>query len=557
MSETPMVCPYCLSKTQAGRSACPFCGKSFENHNPPGTLPFGTQLAGRYTVAQHLNTDGEGVLYAAVENTAGLRVTVKEYLPVTLSQGRNEAGEVEPKAGSEVLFKTTRMDFADLYRAIQRITPATGLVAVLDVLEENQTVYAVTEQIQGTPLSEYLSLRASVLPLAEARSLLQPIMEGVAALHKAGLVHRGVCPENILLTEGGVARLCGYATLGLRREGSELKPQLYEGYSAPEQYKPQEFEGRYTDVYGLAAVFYRLVTGAQPLSAVQRQVRDSLLPASRVESGVPGYVSSILSAAMRLVPAERIQTVPELMGALASPTAADALMGREKKQPTLTLDARHLLVGALVVIAVLAMLLIAVLLGQRQGGQTDLPPESSQPESSSSQPQAEPATIPNFVGLQYSSVQNNTEYAARFLFTLEEAYSSLYEEGEIMDQSPAAGSPSDADKPVVHLVISKGPELVEMPNIIGFTRENAEQELNSRGIRFSLLMLTNNGEYAANCVVRADVQAGEKIDVDNTIVNVYIAQEPAAPATPVPAETPEPSPTPDPAATATPAPEGN
>lgn len=553
MSAAQMVCPFCLSKTQAGRTACPFCGKSFENHNPPEALPFGTVLGDRYTLAQHLNTDGEGILYAAVENTAGLRVTIKEYLPVTLSQGRNEAGEVEPKSGSEVLFKTTRMDFADLYRAIQRITPATGLVAVLDVLEENQTVYAVTEQIQGTPLSEYLSLRASVLPLAEARSLMQPIMEGVAALHKAGLVHRGVCPENILLTEGGVARLCGYATLGLRRAGSELKPQLYDGYSAPEQYKPQEFEGRYTDVYGLAAVFYRLVTGAQPLSAVQRQVRDSLPPASRAESGVPGYVSSILSAAMRLVPAERIQTVPELMGALASPTAADALMGREKKEPSLTLNTRHLLALALGIIAVLAIV-VAMLLINRNGHNTRPPADSSQPESTS-QPQETTVTIPNFVGLPYKSVQNNTEYAAQFLFTLEEDYSSEYEEGEIMEQSPEAGTTVTEEKPVIKLTVSKGAELMEMPNIIGFTRENAEQELNSRGIRFSLLMLTNNGEYAANCVVKTDIQPGEKFDLETTIVNVYIAQEPAAPATPAPtaAPTPEPTATPAPSPGPTPA----
>lgn len=551
MSAAQMVCPFCLSKTQAGRTACPFCGKSFENHNPPEALPFGTVLGDRYTLAQHLYTDGEGILYAAVENTAGLRVTVKEYLPVTLSQGRNEAGEVEPKSGSEVLFKTTRMDFTDLYRAIQRITPATGLVAVLDVLEENQTVYAVTEQIQGTPLSEYLSLRASVLPLAEARSLMQPIMEGVAALHKAGLVHRGVCPENILLTEGGVARLCGYATLGLRRAGSELKPQLYDGYSAPEQYKPQEFEGRYTDVYGLAAVFYRLVTGAQPLSAVQRQVRDSLPPASRAESGVPGYVSSILSAAMRLVPAERIQTVPELMGALASPTAADALMGREKKDSTLTLNTRHLLALALGIIAVLAIV-VAMLLMNRNG-HTRPPADSSQPESAS-QPQETTVTIPNFVGLPYKSVQNNTEYAAQFLFTLEEDYSSEYEEGEIMEQSPEAGMVVTDEKPVIKLTVSKGAELMEMPNIIGFTRENAEQELNSRGIRFSLLMLTNNGEYAANCVVKTDIQPGEKFDLENTIVNVYIAQEPAAPATPAPTAEPTPEPTATPAPSPSPTP---
>ena len=550
MSAAQMVCPFCLSKTQAGRTACPFCGKSFENHNPPEALPFGTVLDGRYTLAQHLYTDGEGILYAAVENTAGLRVTIKEYLPVTLSQGRNEAGEVEPKSGSEVLFKTTRMDFADLYRAIQRITPATGLVAVLDVLEENQTVYAVTEQIQGTPLSEYLSLRVSVLPLAEARSLMQPIMEGVAALHKAGLVHRGVCPQNILLTEGGVARLGGYATLGLRRAGSELRPQLYDGYSAPEQYKPQEFEGRYTDVYGLAAVFYRLVTGAQPLSAVQRQVRDSLLPASRAESSVPGYVSSILSAAMRLVPAERIQTVPELMGALASPTAADALMGREKKEPSLTLNTRHLLALALGIIAVLAIV-VAMLLMNRNS-QTTPPADSSQPESAG-QPQQTTVTIPNFVGLPYKSVQNNTEYAAQFLFTLEEAYSSEFEEGEIMAQSPEAGTVVADEKPVVKLTISKGPEMAVMPNIIGFTRADAEQVLNSLEIKYEILVLINDGQYAAGLVVKTDVEAGDKVSVGGvTGVNVYIAGEPAAPATPVP--TAEPTPTPTPTADPSPSP---
>ena len=547
-----ILCPHCLSRVEAGKEQCPFCDKSLRNTNPPGTLPYASLLAGRYTVGRHISTDGEGVTYAALENSGGVRVILKEYFPVTLSEGRDTAGAILPKEGKEVLFKTTRMDFADLYRAIQRITPATGLVAVLDVLEENQTVYAVTEQIQGTPLSEYLSLRASVLPLAEARSLMQPIMEGVAALHKAGLVHRGVCPENILLTEGGVARLCGYATLGLRRAGSELKPQLYDGYSAPEQYKPQEFEGRYTDVYGLAAVFYRLVTGAQPLSAVQRQVRDSLLPASRAESSVPGYVSSILSAAMRLVPAERIQTVPELMGALASPTAADALMGREKKEPSLTLNTRHLLALALGIIAVLAIV-VAMLLMNRNS-QTTPPADSSQPESTS-QPQETTVTIPNFVGLPYKSVQNNTEYAAQFLFTLEEDYSSEYEEGEIMEQSPEAGTVVTDEKPVIKLTVSKGAELMEMPNIIGFTRENAEQELNSRGIRFSLLMLANNGEYAANCVVKTDIQPGEKLDLETTIVNVYIAQEPAAPATPAPtaAPTPEPTATPAPSPSPTPA----
>lgn len=549
MGANTIVCPFCLSRTQQGKAACPFCGKSFENHNPPGTLPFGSVLGGRYTVAQHIRSDGEGVVYRAVENTAGLRVVLKEYLPVTLSDGRDGHGAVQPKAGSEVLFKTTRMDFADLYRAIQRITPATGLVAVLDVLEENDTVYAVLEQVQGTTLGAYLALRGGPLPEAEARSLMQPIMEGVAALHKAGLVHRGICPDNILLTEGGVARLNGYATLGLRRAGSELKPQLYEGYSAPEQYMPEEFEGRYTDVYGLAAVFYRLMTGQSPASAVQRKVKDSLAAARSLEGSVPGYISSVLSAALRLAPDERIQTVPELMGALASPSAATALMEREKK-PTITFNTRSLLAGACVIIAVLLLLLLLALMGR--GNVT--PPPSSSDSSSSVSEDLSFVTVPNFVGQLYRDIQNDRDYAANYLFSITEEYSSEREKGAVIDQTPAAGTLQEEERPVIQLVVSKGPKLVEMPYIIGFTRENAEQELNSRGIKFSVLMLTNNGEYAAGCVAKVDVEAGSEIDTGKTTVNVYIAKEPEPAATPQPTTQPTPAPSPTPAPTGTPAP---
>ena len=75
-------------------------------------------------------------------------------MPLTLSAERGTDALLRPKLGSEVLFKTTRMDFADLYRSIQRITPANGLEAVLDVFEENNTVYAVMENPGGIPLQQ-------------------------------------------------------------------------------------------------------------------------------------------------------------------------------------------------------------------------------------------------------------------------------------------------------------------------------------------------------------------------------------------------------------------
>ena len=181
-----ILCPHCLSRVETGKEQCPFCDKSLRNSNPPGTLAYASLLAGRYTGGRHISTDGEGVLYAAVENTGGVRGMVKEYFPVTLSDGRDSEGAIQPKEGREVLFKTARMDFADLYRSIMRITPVTGLAAVLDVVEANNTVYAVLEQVSGETLSHYLAEHPGCLPPAQARSMLQPVMEGVAALHKAG-----------------------------------------------------------------------------------------------------------------------------------------------------------------------------------------------------------------------------------------------------------------------------------------------------------------------------------------------------------------------------------
>ena len=104
--------------------------------------------------------------------------------------------------------------------------------------------------------------------------------------------------------------------MGLRTAGSGLHEQLYEGYSAPEQYTTAEFEGRYTDEYSLAAVFYRMVCGQAPMPAAQRVVSDSNPRARTVEPAVPAYVSDVLQLGLRLKVMERIQTVPQLYQAL-------------------------------------------------------------------------------------------------------------------------------------------------------------------------------------------------------------------------------------------------
>lgn len=554
MSQLPL-CPHCLEPVRSGyHGSCPNCGKSLENHNPEGALPLGTQLGGHYTVGEYQSADGDGLCYRGVDNDERRFVLIKEYFPVTLCNGRSPDGDLMPKEGREVLFKTSRMDFKDLYDDLHRITPATGLSQILDVMEENNTVYAVEETEKGMTLTHYLKLRARTLTPVEARTLLQPVMEGVALLHKAGLIHRGICPDNILLPIDGAARLTGYGTLALRTAGSELKSQLYPGYAAPEQYSAAEFSGRYTDVYALAAVTYRLVTGQVPVAAPQRKVRDSMENAHSLESGVPTYFSQVLTCAMRLDPAKRMQTVPELMSALTDPTVANAMFEKGENQ----VSTKKILAASMVVIFVLVVLLLWSLLKGGKGSDTKpaVSGAASTGTSASSTTNSDVEVYPDLVGKNYKTdIKNNTLYT-HYRIAMTEDFSSTVPEGCVIRQEPVAGTLVTEQAPTIQLVVSKGPMLVEMPDIVGWTQNNASKKLDESGINYSMQIIENDGQYAENCVVKCDMSKGAKFDADETVVTVHIAGARndafAVDSSPTPSEQPNWADSTDPAATAAP-----
>ena len=541
--EATRLCPYCLQPLPGAAQSCPHCGKSFAGRNPGGTLPVGTVLAGRYTVGEMLSIDGEGILYRGAENLGRFRVTIKEYLPITLTAERTAESTLRPKTGSEVLFKTTRMDFADLYRSIQRITPANGLEAVLDVVEANNSVYAILENLGGTPLDQWLENHPGTIRPDDACTMLQPVFEGVAAMHKIGLVHRGICPENIRVMENDRCRLAGYATVGLRTAGSGLREQLYEGYSAPEQYSTAEFEGRYTDEYSLAAVFYRMVCGQAPVPAAQRIVADSNPRAKSVNGSLPLYVSQVLQLGLRLRPMERIQTVPQLYQALSSKEYTAELTRTmkpetpvrtappepERKEHLISLKA--LLAGIVILLSILILLTLWSVLSQHIHQPAASAAES---EPASSEVMVPQNLVPNFIGMDYTQVQNNREYTSMYLFYVTEEYSDTAPAGQIIQQEPSADTVLKAGE-TIRLVVSKGPQMAEMPNIIGFTQDGAVKELEARGLVASCFMVVNDGSYASGCVVRTSEEPGTKVEV-GTVITVYIAADPSVQITVTPEE---------------------
>lgn len=347
-------------------------------------------------------------------------------------------------------------------------------------------------------------------------------MEGVAYLHKHGIMHRGICPDNILLPIDGGACLTGYATQGLRTAGGELRPKLYSGYSAPEQYSANEFEGFFTDVYALAAVLYRMTTGKVPVPVPQRETGEELPEPNFLNPSIPLYISKVISCGLRMNTQSRMQTVEEFMAALSDQSEANAMLGKSAKKgkrPKGSGSAGRLLTLFAVLMVVFAILLFWILL--KVSGGTPSEPVST-PEQTA-QTEVQSVRVPNFVGMKYSEVRANEDYLASFRFAITEAYSDTQEEGTILMQDPVAGSEVETEtKAVIRLTISKGTTQITMPDILGYSQADAEQLLIESGISFRVVEVENNGEYAQGCVAYCDKEPGDTFDKETT-VTVYIA----------------------------------
>ncbi|MEG1275828.1 MAG: PASTA domain-containing protein [Ruthenibacterium sp.] len=521
MQTEQIVCHGCLSRVAASLTKCPYCGHSFVNNNPAGTLPVGTVLAERYTLDKCLALDGEGVSYAAVDAQTARRVLIKEYVPVTICAARTQSGQVVPRRDREVLFKTTRMDFVDLYRSLMAVGPAEGLCRVYDLVEVNNTAYTVQEQPATTTLAAYLRSRRVPLTQQEALLLLRPVVDAVEAMHRKGLLHRGISPETIHINSDGRAKLSGFATLGLRTADSELRSQVFEGYAAPEQYSVAEFDGKYTDVYGLAAVFYKAMTGQTPPAADRRRMSDTLISPRNLVDTIPPFVSAALTRALRMVGTERIQTVPELFDALTEPMKQESTFQFSERQK------RYLLL-AFVGLALIAVLSIAIILVGRKKP-VPVTTSSTKPDTSTSEVvSAAPVTVavPSFVNQDYTVIQQNPEYMNNFLFSITEEFSSDFAAGKVTDQEPAAGSSIEPGS-IIKLTVSRGAETVLMPTVVGYARVDAKAMLDAAGIGYIVLERANDGTYTQDYVVDCDVPAGTAIDPAQTKVTLFVAQAPA------------------------------
>lgn len=292
---------------------CPLCGYSPDVPSLPEYLSPGTFLNDRYIVGKLLRFNGEGADYIGFDTVTSSKVTIREYMPDTLCSRAKDSSVIAVKQNCVAQYKAFMSEFVELNKMLAKMRTLGHINPAIDMFGDNNTGYVVFRYIEGMNLAKYLKEHAGELTWDEVKKMFPPIFTTLSLIHNAGLVHRGISPENIIVDEKGELKLIGFCIADARTANTELASEVYSGYAAPEQYSSSNWQGTWTDVYGICALLYRILTGTAPTNAMERLANDTLLPPKSLNNNIPANVSKVIMNGMSLSGELRIQTVTELV----------------------------------------------------------------------------------------------------------------------------------------------------------------------------------------------------------------------------------------------------
>jgi hypothetical protein len=282
-------------------------------------LPPHTRM-GELEILRVLGMGGFGIVYLARDHALQRDVALKEYMPASLA-----------KRGRGSLITVRSASFADTYAAGLRsfINEARllarfdhpSLVKVYRFWEDNGTAYMLMPCLPGRTLRDTRRAMARTPHERWLRSLVDPLLGALDVMHREGVYHRDIAPDNIILADGGVPVLLdfGAARHVISDRTQSLTAILKPSYAPIEQYAEmtQFRQGPWTDLYALGAVLHFVLEGTPPSPSTARAVQDDSVPlAQRSFPGVSRRFLAAIDWTLAMRPQERPQNVEALRAAL-------------------------------------------------------------------------------------------------------------------------------------------------------------------------------------------------------------------------------------------------
>lgn len=233
----------------------------------PTPLPNGTSLFGRYLLRGVLGQGGFGITYLAQDGTK--EVAIKELAPP--GSQRQDDGTLLIPAQSESQRQSLLRAFVDEAQVLRKFTHP-GVLRVRDAFLANETAYCVTEYRAGSQSLETILQDRGPFSEPEVRDFLGQLAPVLSAFHAAGYLHRDIKPSNILLDATGRVTLIDFGSARTWQADVTSGHTIVftPGFAPLEQLSENAKRGPGTDIYGLCATVYTLLTGSPPPAAPER-----------------------------------------------------------------------------------------------------------------------------------------------------------------------------------------------------------------------------------------------------------------------------------------------
>ena len=432
-----------------------------------------------------------------------------------------------------------------------------NVVGVFDQGTYEGLVYLAMEYVEGRTLREILGEYGPLTP-RQAFGVLEPVLAALGAAHHAGLVHRDVKPENILLADDGRVKV---ADFGLARATTQATAQTSDGillgtvaYLSPEQVSRGVSDLR-SDVYSAGIVLYEMLTGQKPFTgessmeiAYQHVHQDVPAPSEKVPSLSP-MVDAIVARATRRDPAQRPADAAAMLAELtgvaqrmsdAELDAGGAKAGRHASnepvtrqmapvdgQPAADEDgaeqtavvpagqrasargssparkSRQRRIGTLIAVAGAALLVTGFAWWLSSGAKTN---------------------VPNVRSMTQAAATKAVQDAGLKVQVSEPVFSEDVQPGLVAGSEPTSGSRVDRGSAVI-LHLSKGPERHEVPDLRGKTTAQAQQLLAGQNLKVGKITRAFSTSVPKNRITSTDPAAGEEVR-RNTAIALVVSKGP-------------------------------
>ena len=289
----------------------------------------GVILKERYKIEEVIGAGGFGITYRAWDPLLQSYVAIKEYYPSGIATRSADSSKVCVPVGQEQReYHRGRIRFLKEAQDVARFQSEPNIVSIYDYLEENDTAYMVMEYLHGCTLKQYIREHGGRLDTDHILHICLSVLDALAVVHKAGMIHRDISPENIFICEDLTVKLIDFgAAKHVYLDGEQtMSVVLKPGYAPPEQYAKKDKQGPWTDIYALGATLYFAATGEKPEESFGRVLEDTIKPVCEVNPEIPRAMSQVIMRAMSVKIEDRYQTVEAMREALLAGEGQNAQM---------------------------------------------------------------------------------------------------------------------------------------------------------------------------------------------------------------------------------------